>query len=240
MIGTVLQSLFPFESAEDVYVRVFRALKPRTTPPEFDVRFYPYANLDSRIRMEGGHRKIFVKVSDQLEQAPISVQEALAHVLLAKLYRKRIDPAQDRHYREFVNRSEVREQAFAVRRSRGRKVMASAQGVEYDLDAMFGELNERHFEGALAKPALGWSRRGSRRLLGHYDPAHESIVLSRLLDSPTVPAFVVEYVLFHEMLHVKHPVEYRPQRRCVHTPAFKRDEKTFPLYEEANLFLKKW
>lgn len=240
MNPTVLQSLFPFESAEDVYLRVFRVLKPRTAPPEFDVRFYPYANLDSRIRMEEGHRKIFVKVSDQLEQAPVSVQEALAHVLLAKLFRKRIDPDQDRHYREFVNRSEIREQAFAVRRSRGRKQMASAQGVEHDLDAMFGELNELHFEGELAKPALGWSKRGSRRLLGHYDPAHESIVLSRLLDSPTVPAFVVEYVLFHEMLHVKHPVEYRTQRRCVHTPAFKREEKTFPLFKEANLFLKKW
>lgn len=236
----MFQSLFPFESTEDVYVRVFRAIKPRTKPPEFDVRFYPYANLDSRIRLEEGHRKIFVKVSDQLQKAPLPVQEALAHVLLAKLFRKRIDPDQDRCYREFVNRSEVRQQAFAVRRTRGRKQMGSPQGVQYDLDAMFDALNGRYFESQLAKPTLGWSTRGSRRLLGHYDPAHESIVLTRLLDSPTVPEFVVEYVLFHEMLHVKHPVEYRPRRRCVHTTAFKREEKTFPDFDEANLFLKKW
>jgi hypothetical protein len=236
----VLQSLFPFESTEDVYVRVFRTLKPRTKPPEFKVRFYPYANLDSRIRLEEGHHRILVKVSDQLEQAPLSVHEALAHVLLAKLFRKRIDPDQDRRYREFVNRSEVRQQALAVRRRRGRKQMGSPQGVHHDLDAMFDDLSNRFFEGRLAKPKLGWSTRGSRRLLGHFDPAHESIVLSRLLDSPAMPAFVVEYVLYHEMLHVKHPVEYRTQRRCVHTPAFKREEKTFPRYEEANLFLKKW
>lgn len=236
----MLQSLFPFESTEEVYVRVFRTLKPRTNPPEFKVRFYPYANLDSRIRLEEGHRRIIVKVSDQLEHAPLAVQEALAHVLLAKLFRKRIDADQDRRYREFVNRSEVRQQALDVRRRRGRKQMRSPQGVSYDLDAMFDDLNNRFFYGRLAKPKLGWSARGSRRLLGHFDPAHESIVLSRLLDCSTVPAFVVEYVLFHEMLHVKHPVEYRTQRRCVHTPTFKREEKTFPSYEEANLFLKKW
>lgn len=234
------QALLPFETSEDVYERVFRELKPRTAPPAFEVRFHPYANLDSRIQLEEGHRKILVKVSDQLKAAPPSVHEALAHVLLSKLYRKRIDPEHDKRYREFVNRSDVRRQAQEIRRRRGRKQMESPQGEVYDLDAMFDDLNRRFFGGELLKPSLGWSPRVSRRLLGHFDPAHESIVLSRCLDSEKVPAFVVEYVLFHEMLHVKHPVEYGKHRRCVHTPAFNREEKTFPRYEEANRFLKKW
>ena len=236
----MIQSILPFESCEDVYERVFRTLKPKTSPPEFEVLYRPYANLDSRILLQEGHRKILVKVSDQLQQAPPAVHESLAHVLLAKLYRKRIDPEHDRRYREFVNRSEVRQQALNVRRSRGRKEMAPATGRHHDLDRMFADLNVRYFGGKLRKPAVGWSKRGSRRLLGHYDPAHDSIVLSKLLDRGEVPAFVVEYVLFHEMLHVKHPVEYRTSRRCVHTPAFKRDEKAFARFDEANLYLKKW
>jgi len=236
----VIQSILPFESTADVYERVFRTLKPRTSPPEFEVRYRPYANLDSRIMLQEGHRKILVKVSDQLEQAPPAVHEALAHVLLAKLYRKEIDPEHDRRYREFVNRSEVRQEALNVRRRRGRKEMESATGRHHDLDSMFAELNAKYFDGELRKPAVGWSKRGSRRLLGHYDHAHDSIVLSKLLDRAEVPAFVVEYVLFHEMLHVKHPVEYRTSRRCVHTPAFKREEKVFARFDEANLYLKKW
>ena len=236
----MIQSILPFESTADVYERVFRTLKPKTSPPEFEVRYRPYANLDSRIMLQEGHRKILVKVSDQLEQAPAAVHEALAHVLLAKLYRKQIDPEHDRRYREFVNRSEVRQEALNVRRRRGRKEMESATGRHHDLDRLFAELNARYFDGKLRKPTVGWSKRGSRRLLGHYDPAHDSIVLSKLLDRPEVPAFVVAYVLFHEMLHVKHPVEYRTSRRCVHTPAFKRDEKEFAQYAEANLYLKKW
>lgn len=236
----MIQSILPFESTEDVYERVFRTLKPRTAPPKFEVRYRPYANLDSRILLEEGHRKILVKVSDQLEQAPAAVQESLAHVLLAKLYRKQIDPEHDRRYREFVNRSEVREQALNVRKRRGRKEIESPAGRHHDLDRMFVDLNAKYFDGQLRRPAVGWSKRASRRLLGHYDPAHDSIVLSRLLDRAEVPAFVVEYVLFHEMLHVKHPVEYRTSRRCVHTPEFKREEKAFAQFAEANLYLKKW
>jgi hypothetical protein len=39
--------------------------------------------------------------------------------------------------------------------------------------------------------------------------------------------------MYHEMLHLKYPAEYRSQRRCVHTKPFKEDEKKFPRYAEA-------
>jgi hypothetical protein len=60
-------------------------MKPRTAPPAFRVLFKPYANLDSKIRLEAGHEKIEVRMSDQLRTAPDSVREALAWVLLGKL-----------------------------------------------------------------------------------------------------------------------------------------------------------
>ncbi len=229
----------PAETPAELYGRVFADLKPRTAAPQFEVRFRPYANLDSRIRLEPGHRKILVKVSDQLEHAPAEVQESLAYVLLGKLYRKPIDGAHEQRYKQFVNRADIRRRALEIRRQRGRKLLTSPAGGCYDLDAMFDQLNVRYFDGALDKPRLGWSVRRSRRLLGHYDHAHHTIVISRLLDNPKAPRFVVEYVLFHEMLHLKHPVEYRSGRRCVHGPAFKREERRFPQYDEANLYLKR-
>ena len=226
------------ESPAEIYRRVFRELKPAAAAPEFEVRFHPYANLDSRIRLESGHRKIVVKVSDQLENAPPDVQESLAHVLLSKLYRKTIDRTHQQRYKEFVNRSDVRRRALEIRRQRGRKRLTPPTGGSYDLESMFDAINLQYFDGRLEKPRLGWSVRRSRRLLGHYDHAHHAIVISRLLDSPAVPRFVVEYVLYHEMLHLKHPVEYRAGRRCVHSPEFKRDERRFPQFEEANHYLK--
>ena len=222
-----------------MYHRVFHELKPRTSPPEVEVRFYPYANLDSRIRLESGHRKMLVKVSDQLEHAPHEVQESLAYVLLGKLYRKPVDRAHELRYKEFVNRADVRRRALEIRRQRGRKRLTPPAGGCYDLDAMFDALNAQYFDGELGKPRLGWSVRRSRRLLGHYDHAHHTIVISRLLDNRAVPRFVVEYVLYHEMLHLKHPVEYRSGRRCVHGPEFKSEERLFPGFEEANRYLER-
>jgi hypothetical protein len=91
----------------------------------------------------------------------------------------------------------------------------------------------------MSQPALGWSQRVSRATLGHYDPPHNTIVISKLLDRPTVPKLAVEYVLFHEMLHVRYPVEHNGSRRSVHTVEFKDAEKQFERFAEAKALLKK-
>jgi predicted metal-dependent hydrolase len=230
----------PSEAPEDMFRRVFRAMKPRTVPPAFRVLFKPYANLDSKIRLEAGHGTIEVRMSDQLLTAPESVREALAWVLLGKLYRKAVPPEVERCYKAFVNRADVRRRALELRRQRGHKRLVHPKGGVFDLEALFADLNIRFFEGALSKPALGWSVRPSRRLLGHYDAAHHAIVISSIFDRPKTPRYVVEYILYHEMLHIKHPAEYRTERRCVHTPAFKAEERRFPDYERALEYLKRF
>jgi predicted metal-dependent hydrolase len=79
----------------------------------------------------------------------------------------------------------------------------------------------------------------SRTILGHYDASHHAIAISRRLDQADVPAFVVEYVLYHEMLHIKHPVEHKGASRKIHTKGFQKEEKLFLQYQEAKAFLKK-
>jgi hypothetical protein len=228
------------ESPEDMFVRVFRTMKPRTAPPAFRVLFKPYTNLDSKIRLEAGHEKIEVRMSDQLRTAPASVREALAWVLLGKLYRKAIPPEVERRYKAFVNRADVRRRALELRRERGRTRLVPPKGGVFDLESIFQDLNIRFFDGGLSRPALGWSVNPSRRLLGHYDPAHHAIVISSVFDTPETPLYVVEYILYHEMLHIKHPAEYRTERRCVHTPPFRAEEKRFPDYARAVRYLKRF
>jgi len=89
----------------------------------------------------------------------------------------------------------------------------------------------------LERPQLSWSRTAARASLGHYDPAHQAIVVSRLFDRPEVPRFVVEYLVYHEMLHVKHPVLHQRSRRCFHSASFRAEEKQFPQYREAKRLL---
>jgi hypothetical protein len=49
----------------------------------------------------------------------------------------------------------------------------------------------------------------------------------------------VEYIVYHEMLHLKHPVKLAGSRRCVHSAEFQAEEKQFPHLEEAMRFLKR-
>jgi predicted metal-dependent hydrolase len=49
----------------------------------------------------------------------------------------------------------------------------------------------------------------------------------------------VEYIVYHEMLHLKHPVRLRGSRRCVHSAEFQAEEKLFPEAERVEAFLKR-
>jgi hypothetical protein len=232
-----LQSSLFFESPEEIFARVFRELKPRTPVPDLRVDFCQFANADSFIRLNDG--RLHVRMSDLLSGAPAPVLEALAHILLGKLYRRPIARQYNHRYRLYLNRKDVRRQAQIVRQARGRKFISGPQGEHYNLDQIFERLNAAHFDGLLGRPELGWSRRRARHMLGHFDPAHNAIILSRILDQKTVPEIAVEYVMFHEMLHLRHPVEHNGARRCVHTKEFRADEKQFPRLKEAKEFLKR-
>lgn len=226
------------ERIEDVYARVFRLLKPRTALLEVEVRFRQYANANSRIRLHDG--TLTVDISDLLENAPAVIQEALASILIAKLFRKLPEPAALARYRRYLNRSDIRHTLQRVKRQRGRKTFISPAGGVYDLSPLFEELNQQYFDGLMARPELGWSKRPSRTTLGHYDPSHHAIVLSSLLDDARAPKLIVRYVLFHEMLHLRYPTDHRGARRCVHTPEFRAAERQFDDYRRAESELRKF
>lgn len=231
-----VESALFFETPEQLYERVFRLIKPRTAPPGFRISFRRFANANSNIRLEAG--RIDVKITDLLEGAPAPVMESLAWILLCKLYSKPIPAIYNHRYRLYLNRKDIRGNLDRLRQVRGRKWISGGRGKCYDLQEIFEDLNMRHFHGLMARPELGWSRRPSRTILGHYDPSHNAIVLSSIMDRPAVSRLVVEYVMFHEMLHLRHPVEHRGVRRCVHTAEFRAAEQEFPRLAEAKLLLK--
>ncbi|HEY6987138.1 MAG TPA: SprT-like domain-containing protein [Bryobacteraceae bacterium] len=227
-----------FESVEQIYARVFRTLKPRTPVPPIAIRFRGYANANSRIHLENG--QLHVDISDVLESAPAPIHEALASILIAKLFAKRPDKACLACYRRYLNRADIRRSLHSAKRERGRKEYLPAVGQVYDLHTLFEELNFEYFYGLMARPELGWSIRPSRTTLGHYDPSHHVIVLSRLLDREEAPLLIVKFVLFHEMLHLRYPTEHRGSRRCIHTREFQRAEQTFAQFKQAKEELRRF
>lgn len=232
-----VESALLFETPEEIFARVFRNLHPRTAVPAVSVNFCEFANANSFIRMEAG--RIQARLSDVLRDAPSPIVEALAYILISKLYRRPVPPAYSYRYRLYLNRRDVRQALQILRKQRGRKQVSSPKGECFDLRELFDDLNIQYFNGLMACPDLGWSVRSSRTTMGHYDPSHHMIVLSKVLDHPQVPRLAVEYVMFHEMLHLLYPVEHKGARRCVHTPQFKAAEKQFQGLRLAKEYLKR-
>ena len=205
--------------------------------PPFEIRFKRFVSLNTTIRLREG--RLHVSLSDLLEGAPVSVLQAIAHILIAKLYRKPIGAFHADRYRRYTQSDAVSRQAEQARQTRGRKQIHTHIGRYYDLEDVFETVNRRFFHGLMGRPVLTWSTHHARRILGHYDAAHNTIVVSRVFDGPQVPRYAIEYLMYHEMLHLKHPVRVRAGRRCVHSREFQAEERLFPELEEAKAFLKR-
>jgi hypothetical protein len=219
------------------FARVLRRMDLNRPLPALTVDFRPYAGLRSTIKLHGNQLTVFI--SDLLADAPVLVLEALAEILLSKLFRRRISREARECYLAYIFRESTRQRIEQVRRVRGYKRQRPACGRCFDLAEIFSALNARFFGGRLARPRLGWSPKRSRTVLGHYDSAHDSITISRWLDSPSVPRYLVEYIMFHEMLHVQYPVVRNGHRRAVHPREFQDAEKKFPKYEQARRLVKR-
>jgi len=222
---------------KEIFAEAYRELRPRAPFPEFHVQFFPFSNINNTIRLREG--RVLVRISDLLSGAPQDVLHAIAHILLAKLYRKEIESRHATRYRRYLGRRDVSGKAHLLRQQRGRKILLSSRGRHYNLEEIFEDLNRRFFHGLLARPLMTWSRHASRQSLGHYDPAHNTIVISRVFDRADMPVYALEYLVYHEMLHLKHPVKLNGSRRCVHPKAFQDEERLFPELEKAKELLKR-
>ncbi len=204
-------------------------------PPHFQVEFYPYSSLVLTIRRR--EESVYVRFSDLLKRAPFEVLEGAAALLLSRVYRRKVPRALVQQYLEYARSDRVRSRINQMRSRRVRRVPTLAQGRHHDLATLFQQLNQRYFGGQLERPHIGWSTRSWRRQFGCYDPGPNQIVLNRRMDRPGIPQFVVEYVLYHEMLHVKHPTRRSGCSLLSHSPEFRAEEKRFAQFKIARKFL---
>ncbi len=114
----------------------------------------------------------------------------------------------------------------------------TAQGSCYNLEELFATINQEYFSGQMIKPRLVWSGILSSRKLGHYERTRDRIVMSQILDDNRIPRCVVEFVLYHELLHKHHGIKWVNGRCLVHTREFRYSEGKFRQYQEAESFFK--
>ena len=220
---------------DHVFQRIFTRLGCQGRPPQFQVELYPYANLSHTLRLR--QDVAYVRLSDILQEAPVPVIEAAAAILLGQMYRRRVPRELRDLYRQFALAHSTRQNIARVRRKRARRIPDNPAGAAHNLDPMFVSLNAQYFEGRLRRPRLGWSKRPWRSQFGCYDHSLDQIVMNQRLDRAEIPAYAVEFILYHEMLHVKHPLRAAACGLQAHSPEFRAEEKRFADYVRARKFL---
>ena len=226
-------SLIPGGSV--LFQRMFTRLGCDGRPPRFRVEFYPYSSLVLTIRRR--EDVVYVRFSDLMRRAPLAVLESAAALLLARMYRRKPSREITQPYLEYARSDRTRSRMNHMRRRRVRPASTNPRGAHFDLDRLFVELNAKYFEGQLQRPHIGWSTRSWRRQFGCYDPGPNQILLNRRMDRPGVPQCAVEYVLYHEMLHVKHPTRRSGCSMVSHSREFRAEEKRFAEFDRARRIL---
>ena len=218
-----------------LFHRMFTRLGCEGRPPRFRVEFYPYSSLVLTIRRR--EDAVYVRFSDLLRRAPVAVLEGAAALLLARVYRRKPSRELTEPYLQYARSDRTRSRMNRMRHRRVRLAATNPRGDHFDLHRLFDELNRKYFAGRLQRPHIGWSPRSWRRQFGCYDPGPNQILLNRRMDRAGVPSCAVEYVLFHEMLHVKHPTRRSGCSMVSHSREFREEEKRFPEFERARRIL---
>ena len=117
-------------------------------------------------------------------------------------------------------------------------IVEDTHGLTHDLAASFDRVNASYFAGSIPRPRLTWNRSITAGKFGHYNYSCDTVMISRTLDRPEVPAFVVDHVMHHELLHKKHGIRWHAGRGHAHTPEFRAEERRFERFEEADAFLR--
>jgi len=198
----------------------------------FDVEFTFY-HTSALFQIQGKSSLIQITAQESLTTAPDAVLIALLETALG-------NPSQ-------LTRQKIREYTFSHYYQSARELLeylgiqkgSFAKGSVHDLIESFKRVNLAYFDKQISEPHLVWNNRMTVRKFGHYQWDTDTVMISRSLDQRRVPAFVVDYVMYHELLHKKLGARLVNSRRMVHTSLFHQEEAKFARLDEAQKHLNK-
>ena len=192
---------------------------------------FEFFNLPAIYRMKHGRASIQIIASEGFISAPPEVIEALVCMALLRdrgEYRTRVKNYAD---------SEEFFEVFLAMEMTVEESKEAARGRIYDLDAIFQRINADYFQGKLDRPRLTWNKMLTHRKFGHYQPATDTVMISITLDQPEIPILLVEFIMYHELLHKEMGQKIKNGRRYAHYKDFLEAEAKFEHYREAKEWL---
>jgi predicted metal-dependent hydrolase len=196
------------------------------------VRFRPFREFKTRWRKDPRH--VYVEIPDYLEDAPKKVLENMAEMIFLQITKQ---PWKDdqKELADWTSSEEFVKNKQAIYIARARNITDSPIGTHRDLRESYERLISQGFAERDKDLKITWTKKKNMWKLGHCSPLLKVIIISAALDSPNVPEFVCDYILYHELLHTK---QSGKPFSVGHGADFKEQEKQYPKREEAEKLLK--
>jgi hypothetical protein len=174
-----------------------------------------------RYGVEGGKR--FAALSDYLSDSPPEVVEDILACLFSG---KKTSPD---IFREYVSSDEFILAKRPLFLERG-GFTCTSEGDFRSLSDSAQRLYDSGLLGAddFSNTYITWTKRKTRRVLGRCYPMFRVISISPILDSGSVPEDCLDFVVYHEFLHIRQGLMFG---RRYHNTDFRRQEREFPGYD---------
>jgi hypothetical protein len=201
---------------EQSFKLLYEAELEKSAFVKYSGKFKPY-NANVRITPD----RLVFNLSREWKQVDEQIKIGLIQSLLMKIYKKGKNTGNVELYSLFI------------------KNLGSFVPKIYSdpvLEDSFNRVNEKYFFNVVEKTNLKWGSETFSKL-GSYSYQTDAITISSIFRSN---AYLLDYVMYHEMLHKKHSFKSKKGRSYYHTFQFRNDEKKFENSETIEKELKKF
>jgi len=214
---------------------IFRQVGKQVTEDRISAEYNQYTELKHTWRLR--NHMLSFKISDYMDGAPDEVTKALAWYLICRAKGSKCPAGMTVQYLDYARSTDLWDTKRDTFISRARNLSFRPVGNHRDLGEVFDYVNGCYFSGGLRRPDLAWTKESPSSRLGFYFKALNLLAANRVLDSERVPRYVLEFVVYHELLHEVMNPKGTATRSIHHTKEFKERERQFSMYSEAEDWL---
>ncbi len=166
------------------------------------------SDFNANIKLE--RNKISVNLNLQWKDIEDEIKIGLIQSLLLKILKKKNNTQNIELYNNFV---------------RNIPILTPKTKSDPHLESSFNRVNESFFQNTIEQPNLTWGT-ASRRKLASYNFHDDTVTVSTIFKESREE--VLDYLMYHELLHKYHKFNHKNGRSHFHTPIFKNDENRYP------------
>ena len=209
----------------------------RTVGKEYgfeDVDAEYMATKEFKIKWTRSRGRADFRVCDYLEDAEEKVIEGVAKTLFSKISGRDLEYPDE--LTEWMTKESFVRSKQPVYLRRSRNLTKTTKGNSRDLKGSYDRLVKAGLIPEDPDVHISWTIEPNLKRVGYCSVLMKVIAISSVFDSELIPEFVLDYVVYHEALHVM--AGFEPFRKK-HGAEFQKNEGKHPQSEEAEAWLKK-